>query len=292
MRSEIQKIICIHLLLTICFCQGCNIINPDETIPSRIQINPFDLQMQDGQGSARHKITDVWVSANSEFVGIYNPPTEALYISDSPVTSFVLSPVIRNNGILSDAIIYPMMEPYVIELPTTPGSHAEVTPVTRYKPQAVFSLIADFETHNEFTDNRDTLPGSMMVRSDVDPFEGNYSGEIIMTPENYIIEVGNSIGIGDLPIDGTEAYLEFHYKSEIAMSIGLLGVTVEGEAFSNFFYVLLPSENWNKIYIELTDQLSQSGFSAYKILFRSFYEPGLPRPAYKIQMDNIKVVHL
>ena len=106
------------------------------------------------------------------------------------------------------------------------------------------------------------------------------------------IEVGHSIAMTDLPIDGTPTYLEFHYKSEVEMSIGLLGISLNGQSFSSFFYLLRPSEEWNKIYIELSGLLQESGFSSYKILFRSLYPEGATQPTYKIQLDNIKVVHL
>jgi hypothetical protein len=271
---------------------SCDIINPPETIPARIQLNPVEFQIEPGQGTARQKITEVWVFANSSVLGAFTPPVEIHHLTDMPTSDFSFRGGIRNNGILEDAIIYPMFTTYDVELPTEPGALSVVTPIIRYKPEAVFSLIADFETQNDFVDNRDSIPESVVTRSPVDPYEGNFSGEIIMNATANFIEVGHAIAMTDLPTNGTPVYLEFHYKSEVEMSIGILGITLNGQSFSNFFYLLRPSESWNKIYIELTDLIEESDFPSYKILFRSLYPEGSTEPSYKIQIDNIKVVHL
>jgi hypothetical protein len=270
---------------------SCELINPAETIPARIQLNEFVLEIPANQGTSRQKITEVWTLANGSFIGAFDPPTEIRYITEQALTSFIFRPGIRNNGILDDAIPYPMMTGFEADINTTPGTLTEITPIFRYKPEVVVSLIADFETQNDFADNRDTVIASQVVRTDQEPFEGNFSGEMLMTPEAHFIEVGHTIAIGDLPTDGTPAYLEFHYKSETEMSIGLLGIPLSGPSSSNFFYVVRPSENWNKLYIDLTDRLEESGFTSYKVLFRSIY-PGGSQSSYKILLDNIKVLHL
>ncbi len=280
------------IIFYIVYFTGCDIINPPETIPARIQLNAVDLRVVPGQGTARHKITEVWVYANSSLIGAFSPPVEIHYTTQDDSTEFVFKPGIRNNGILDDAVIYPMYTEYQVKLNTTPGAVSVVNPVIRYKPEAVFSLISDFETQNDFVDNRDTVTASMLSRSSIEPFEGNFSGEMIMTEEAHFIEVGNAIALGDLPTDGTPVYLELHYRSEAEMSIGLLGFPLTGQSFPFIIYLLRPSETWNKIYIELTDYLVDSDLPAYKILFRSLYPPGATEPALQIQLDNIKVVHL
>lgn len=148
----------IFLVLSIC-AGGCNLINPSEPIPSTIKLEQFDLQTQAGQGSDQNKITEVWVYAGSSFLGIFKPPVEIPYLANSDQTHFIFHPGIRNNGLASDPIIYPLYTPYEITLATSAGSKLQVNPVTHYLPQTIVSLDADFETGNEFVDNRDTVPG-------------------------------------------------------------------------------------------------------------------------------------
>jgi|SRR5687768_13640133 len=282
----------ILLSLWVIMIASCDIINPAEPIPARIQVNTPELQLLPGQGSERHKITELWTFADSNLIGVFGPPTEIPLITEEQTTQFVMRPGIRNNGILDDAIVYPLMTEYVVEVPTVPGMISVINPVISYKPNAVFSLVSDFETQNDFIDNRDTIAASMLNRSSVEPFEGSFSGEIIMTAEARTIEVSHAITLGDLPTDGTPAFLEFHYKTELQFEIGLLGIPLSGQPASLFFYGVRPNDNWNKIYIELTNQLVASDFSSYKILFRAFYPQSSTQPSYKIQLDNIKVVHL
>ena len=270
---------------------SCDIINPDEPSPIILQLQPFEFQVQDGQGSAQNKITEVWVYANGNLLGAFAPPTDVYYLEEGP-TLFTLRPGIRNNGLADDAIVYPMFARDTISLDAGPGQVFSVQPVTNYLPQAEFGLLADFELGNAFTDNRDTVSASNLLQSDADVFEGQYSGQMILSEEAYFIEVGHSVPISGLPTDGKPVYLEFRYKSEVEFSIGILGINLDGQSFSNFFYLVKPSEEWNMLYIELTDFIVASDLPAYKILFRSLYPTNATKPEYNIFLDNIKVVHL
>ena len=274
---------------------GCDIINPEEPIPAQIHIEETKLVLEPGQGSSRHKLTEVWVYADGSYIGAFATPTTIPYITDSVTTTFTLRAGIRNNGILDDAIYYPMLLPLVYELPTTPGSESTVAANFSYKPEAVFSLISDFELGNDFTVDRDTSLETMLVRTSTDPFEGNYSGEIVLTKEKNLIEVTHSFTMIDLPTGSNpkkETYLEFRYKADMEFSVGLLGIPLNGEEYAEFFYIVKRSDEWNMIYLDLTSLLEASGLSAYKILFRSFYPPEATAAELKIQLDNIKVVHL
>ena len=271
---------------------ACDLINPPEPIPARIQLNELNIHVDPGQGTSRHKITEVWTIANNDLIGAFTPPVEIPYITNEEMSNFRFRPGIRNNGILDDAIVYPMLTEYVVDLNTSPGTVSVVNPVIRYRPEVVFSLVSDFEVQNDFVDDRDTLVESRVVRSSVEPFEGSFSGEIILTPEIHFIEVGNAFPLGGIPTNGNPVYLEMHYKSEAEIAIGLLGVPLDGPPASNFFYLLRPSEEWNKIYIELTEQVVLSDLPAYKILFRARFPPSSTQPSVRIQLDNIKVVHI
>ena len=119
--------------------QSCDLINPEETIPAAIELEEIEFNIAPLQGTARQKITEVWAYADGNFVGAFDPPTSFPFITDSIESHFVFRPGIRNNGILDDAIIYPMMDGYEIDINTTPGTLTNVTPVFKYRsnPEAV-----------------------------------------------------------------------------------------------------------------------------------------------------------
>ncbi|MEO6132599.1 MAG: hypothetical protein ABIQ02_12175, partial [Saprospiraceae bacterium] len=282
----------IQYSVLILFTASCDLINPAEQIPTKIKLAKFDLQTQPEQGSDQNKITDIWVYAGSSFLGVFAPPVQIPFLAEQEQTHFIFHPGIRNNGIANDAIIYPLYTSYEVTLPTLPGTLVEVNPVTHYKPNVVVSLNADFETGNEFVDNIDSIPGTFVARSPNDPFEGDYSGEIVLTATSNYIVVGNALAITGLPTDGRDTYLEFQYKSEMDFSIGLLGISLDGLRSYKFFYLVKPTENWNMLYIELTDLLKVSDFPAYEIVFRSVYPSDATKAELKIRLDNIKVVHI
>lgn len=270
---------------------SCELINPDEPDPTTIHLNPFVFNVESGQGSAINKISEVWVYANDNYIGTFAPPVDIRYLEQGS-TKLTFRPGIRNNGLENDAIIYPLFNGYTTNIEATPGSEHVVTPVTTYKDEVQFSLVSDFELTNDFTDNQDTIAASQLVRSSIDVFEGNYSGQITMSSTSYFIEVGHAVAMNDLPIGDDPIYLEFRYKNEVEFAIGLLGVDLEGHEYSNFFYLVKPTDEWNMLYIELTDLVKASALPGYKILFRSLYPPSSTQPELNIFLDNIKVVHL
>lgn len=270
---------------------SCDIINPDEPVPALIHLKPFQFEISAGQGTAQQDIPEVWMYANSNFVGVFAPPVTIPYLGEGS-TRLTFRPGIRNNGLQQDPIIYPLFTGFTVDTDIAAGSELEVTPLARYDQDCFFDLIADFETSNVFTDNRDTIAASQLIRSTVDAFEGNHSGQIILSSEASFIEVGHAVPMTSLPTDGRPCYLEFRYKNEVEMSIGVLGITTGGQSFSNFFYLVKPSEEWNMLYIDLTPFLQQSNLPAYKILFRSLYPEDAGKAEFNIFLDNIKVVHL
>jgi hypothetical protein len=292
MKSKLDRRIgSVILLLLIGLIGGCTLFEEDQINPTQIELKPFQFNIEPGQGTANNRITEVWVYANNRYLGAFTPPTKIYYL-DSGMTTFTFRPGIRNNGISSDAIAYPMFSAYSIDLEAMPGARYEVNPTTSYLSTVEFPFLSDFELDNPFTDNRDTVAASKVERSTVDVFEGDYSGQITMSEEANFIEVGHALPMSTLPTDGSRIYLEMRYKSEVEMSIGLLGTNLQGDSFSNFFYLVNRSPEWNMLYLELTNYVVASDLDSYKILFRSLYPPNATEPEYNIFIDNIKVVHL
>ena len=59
-------------VMTLAFGLGsCNVINPEEPKPTIVHLQPFDFQVEPGQGSGTNKITETWVNANGNFLGVF-----------------------------------------------------------------------------------------------------------------------------------------------------------------------------------------------------------------------------
>lgn len=273
------------------FLSGCDIINPDENLPVSLKLSPFDFQVQAGQGSSRNKFTETWVFANSSFLGVFDPGATVYYQGNGPVT-FTFRPGIRNNGILDDAIRYPMVTGHSIDRTVMAGDVLEIQPISRYLPEADFPLLADFELTNPFTDDRDTVAASFLESYDGDAFEGSRCGRIVISPTAHTINVGHAIPIASFPTDGSPAYLEFWYRNDIEFGVGLVGIDLSGSEFESLIYIAKPSTGWNMLYLDLSQWLEASGFSAYQIVFIAEYPLDGVGGEYEILLDNIKAVHL
>lgn len=289
MRSERLLISAVLFLM---LWSGCDLINPEEQLPSIVEVTGIELETQVNEGSSNHKITEVWVFDSTKFLGVYPVQTVIPILTGKASTLFRFYPGIRNNGVLDDAIIYPMYTYHEQRLPTTPGASSVVNPVFRYKNEVQFSLLEDFESQNEFSVNLDTNVFTALIRSTSEPFEGAFSGEVTLTADGNFIEVTHAVSLTDLPTDGTPTYLEFQYQTDVPLEVGLLGIPLNGMSFKNYFYQAKPTETWNMLYLELGQLLKESGLPAYKVLFRAMYPPNSTASELKIKLDNIKVVHL
>ena len=290
MRNNTTCFYWISLLLSICVLQGCDIINPDEIIPTTIRLEPFQFIVDPGQGSAKNSISEVWVTANNSVLGAFTTPVDIRYLEEGP-TAFRFYPGIRNNGIANEAIPYSFFTSDSATINASPGTTHTITPETRYIEDAYFSFICDFENGNPFTDNRDTNALTSLTLSQEDVFEGMYSGKMTLTQAGSHLKVAHAIAITDLPTNGRPIYLEMWYKSEVEFSIGLVAKDLSGLDVENFFYLVKPTDTWNQLYLELTDPIVASDFPAYKIAFQSLYLNTYSDTMQTVYLDNIKVVH-
>jgi hypothetical protein len=87
-----------------------------------------------------------------------------------------------------------------------------------------------------------------------------------------------------LPLGNNNVYLELNYKCNQGFEVGVLaGVIQKSTVF------ITPSENWNKIYIQLSDAINRSPNSSnHKIYFKMVKTDDNPNP--KMFIDNIKLL--
>jgi hypothetical protein len=73
--------------------------------------------------------------------------------------------------------------------------------------------------------------------------------------------------------------------------IGLTGKDIKTDKeYSSDIILLTEKENWNKLYLNLTSTIQQSGLGLYKINFRA--EHADEKEKSEISLDNIKMLYL
>ena len=88
-----------------------------------------------------------------------------------------------------------------------------------------------------------------------------------------------------LPTGGEPIYLELDYKCNQSFVVGVIG----GGSDEREALTINPSDDWNKIYIQLTNVVSRQPTYAtqgYQVFIRATKEVNSP----KIYLDNIKLI--
>ncbi len=282
-------------LLLFLIISSCDVINPEEIIPSYLQVDEFQLTTNESiHGNDSHQITDVWAFINGEALGVFELPT-TIPILASGTQNITLFAGIRENGLRSTPVIYPMYERYEISLNLVPDEVNLITPTIGYIPNSVFVLTEDFEGDNIQLEginnaaiNRATNPTQVLY--------GNGSGSIHLTKESAeIISIPTFV---DLPTSGgSPVYLEMDYRTNVELEVGLVGFDVSSGTpmqATSYKVVLCPINSWNKVYINFQEDLEQSQLDGYKLAFRVSTNDtgcgGLSTNAPEILLDNLKLI--
>ncbi|TVR79583.1 MAG: hypothetical protein EA412_06255 [Chitinophagaceae bacterium] len=256
--------------------------NSTGNFASYLYLTEADLiNVSSSQGSASHNITDAWVYADGELVGVFELPAKVPIISEGE-TTIEISPGIMLNGIASTRIIYPFYDDLVFTLDMEAGKVDTLNMHFEYKSNVQFALIEDFESGNSFS-NIDRVTGESP-----NVYEGNASGFVTVDTINFQIN-SQLIDAVNLPGGGVPVFAEINYKSNARFLVGI-NTIFQGNEREVFILGISQRENWNKIYVNLTPQTTQFGQGEYRLIFRT----ELPAESDEaiIFLDNIKLLHL
>lgn len=251
---------------------------PNGGIPAYIQINKAEIKTTSSQGTTSNNITDVWVEAEGTNIGIYELPLTMPVLSNGP-TRMIFQAGIKDNGIAATRTTYPFYLPIDTILDLTELETIQFSPKFKLSSFTDIPLNEDFELGNAF---------SNMARIINDPnvFEGTACGVIqldVVTPSAEA-ELINPL---ELP-RGKEVYIELDYKSEATFRLVVESrKTLETIKFEKLF--ILPKEDWNKIYINLTNDVASLDADEYIFLIRADLPDTLSKAT--IYIDNFRILH-
>jgi hypothetical protein len=286
------------LLIIIIFMWSCDIINPEEEIPAYIVVESIDLKTYPGEGTDDHNITDVWLSVDGDFQGVFPlPATIPLLEKGEHLIS--LQAGIKDNGINSTPEIYPFYAPFEVTLNLQAEVVETLSPVFEYADGVQFSFIEEFEGSGQiFQEMRIGSDDDMITLSTLpeNVFEGDHSGVVKLDTATSVIEIGTLSRYPDLGDNGFQTYLEVNYKSEVPVFFGLIGYENFGSLGGTplFDAGFQGSSNWKKIYFNLAKAVLTPGFDEYQVGFQAYIpqEDGiLTLDSARVFLDNIKLVH-
>ncbi|MEI8137166.1 MAG: hypothetical protein WCH21_07575 [Bacteroidota bacterium] len=240
------------------------------------------------QGSGSSKITDLWLYVNGKFQGAYPNGHLLPIITKNQNVTINIFAGIKNNGISDTRTSWVFYDFIKIDTLVENGKTIERPLTFRYNTSTKFAWMENFSG-----------PGFSLVKSGdldsdttwkmasvADSFEGN-TAEIGLAGkgDGSSAIVQSAIGYA-LPKGSSNVYLEIDYKSNQGFEVGVkAGSLQKSTVFVN------PSENWNKIYIQLSDAINREPTTTnQKIYFKMVKTSDNASP--KMFLDNIKLVYL
>ena len=295
----IHRILFIFLAFIFFSCEG-----KKENIPAFLHIEKIGLRIDPlgGQGSNDSKITDAKVFANDQLVGIFELPVNVPILETGNI-EIKISPVIKNNGISNERIVYPFYTDFsanmnlvagvVNDFPAIENTVLEnglYHPLVTYFPDAYDFWLEDFELGADF--KFDSIQGSdVNIKSvsfdSLQYINGGFScGQVIVDESHPHFLIRNRT---DIEINKSfKVYLEVNYRTNCIISVGLY------ETFPELKKIYLgkgvnPSLEWNKIYIELTNE---ANFAVNGTAFQFYFEGDKP-PSEDgfLYIDNVKLIY-
>ena len=262
-----------------------------------MRVSAYELTTTPEQGTAAHKVEEVWVYSSTDVLGVYPlPATVALPAGEAQTVTLV--PGIRANGVSATRRVYPFYDVQRVSLDGDPSTQMDVAFGGGYLDgdgQTTKVILAeDFESANRFLESSNSNAEVFRVTNPEEVFEGAASGYIHLDESSTQLNAATHEQFFDLPRD-RPVYLEFHYKCDVAFAVGL---EVFGGSQSGRLPILVLNPTceeaedcvWNKIYLDLYPALSSMPDAGS---FEIGLNATIPADGTEgnIWLDNFKFVH-
>lgn len=273
------KVVCLILTSAAVF-NSCNIINPDEPIPSYLNIdtNVFTVN----SGSASSAIFDSWVYIDNKLHGTFEMPftIPVLYSGQHQVT---IIPGIKVNGLNALRSAYPLYTVYDTVFNFEAGKTHKLTPHCTYKSNVVVNVVDDFDSGTtKFIRDADS---DTMITTTNNAFEGSFSGEFYLDTIRRRISI-SSLNKFVIP-KGKVNIIELNYNCNNSFVVGLIRNYVGNTQRLEMIAVLPSGGKWRKMYISIVDAINNLNADNYNIYIFSQIDQGNTQA--KIMLDNIKL---
>ena len=257
-------------------------------IPTYFQINEIGFNDNINGETSTSKISDVWFYVNDQKQGIYEMPCTFPVIGDGTNNIKIFSGI-KVNGISASRDIYPFYESYDTTLNFISDSILSLVPTTKYKQNLNF-YSEDFDglgNNFDISINSDTNFISPFPTDSVYGQLSNVGKVILQNP--FLNFEATTFEIDDFPSAGSPVYLELDYKNNSTFIIGAY-VNFSQSVIKKSIIAINPSEDWNKIYVNLTPTINESiGAQSLKV-FISMLRPESMNSA-ELSIDNFKIIY-
>jgi len=277
------KLTIITLILSLWTLLSCETFDTEVTIPSYLKVDSVKVQTNESvEGTYHQQISDVWVNINGTKIGTFEIPSRFPILQEGSTPISIQAGIIKS-GIHDFREIYPFFKTYRDTLYLQKGKSHFVTPIFQYKKETNFLLIEDFEDAGMRLYPIDTIDYSETIE---DPdYTDNHIRKISL-PDSVI---GFQM-ITRIPIilKTKPIYMEIEYKCNETFGVGIKVQQATGSySFEDPFTIIKPQSNWNKMYLNIAEQMYLTTGNNYDIYLFFKSEKGKISTFY---IDNIKII--
>lgn len=241
------------------------------------------------QGHPTHDIEQFSVYVDDNPIGVFSVGKLIPIISNgNAAANLKFYPLVKMNGGKSNLQEYFLLQEFEKEYTFSSGTIDTIDLLYKYKESVNFAFFEGFENNNIFTEDLDDDSNTFVSVSDVEPISGNHCGVVNLDTAASYIEFTSYLYY-ELPVDGKKTILELDYRGNIGFVMGIMGRDISGQEASIDFIYIKETEDWNKIYIDITEQLKLSELDLYRIVFKARHRETLENSF--IFFDNIKLLY-
>lgn len=280
----------IFLFITFLFIEACTFTDNVDRTASFMEINTIDVvAANSSQGVVTHDITDVWISVDGDLLGVFPLPAVIPLLASSDSTSIQVTAGIRNNGAINNPIIYPFLRPITYTEKLVPGETISRSPTFTYFENLEIPILETFENGTIFTVDLDEDFDTGIEITDECVRSGLNAAVLKMDLTNPAIGISSDIGFDPSLIDADIAFLEMDYKNDINFFVGIIREE-NGNVFPEFKIELRPQEDWNKIYLDFSNELAPASLLSYRVIIVSEIIEN-EQDSASIFIDNLRLIH-
>ena len=272
-----KKISYLLILLILSSCQK------EDTggIPTYLKIDNITLD----EGNTTSNITDAWVYINGQLQGVYELPAK-FPVLEQGNTDIKVYAGIKNNGIATERDAYPFYNPYTINTELTINSTIVINPEISIK-ENISGQFDDFDPDYSFNADSCFQVLSGVLYGKYGSLSLSDSDSILITEINY---QDFPLSFDNVPQQGSPTYMELDYKNNTSFLVGMYINFPNSPTLEKGLLWINPKEDWNKIYIDLTQTVSEAiGAETFSIFIKMQRDSNLDEN--KLDFDNIRIIH-
>lgn len=265
----------------------------DIEIPAYLHIKAPVFKVNSGQGTDVQDIKHVAVFINDNLEGIFETPVTFPVLRKGNVNIDVRAYVKRTAR--EGFVNYTMMSGFVTSANLEETKVDTLAPVFEYQPNTKFEWLDDFNANTKslvIDTNQSSIDTILVTDTKGPSVDNSLYAYIDMGPDPdpfFSIETEDQFS---LPRDGRDVFLEFHYKTNVPVLVGLFEFDANGDFSATLPTVQTITTNgeWRKAYVYLNDELVAAPIGAkYKVYFRAINgEDGLRGEVF---LDNLKLMY-